>query len=276
MKRLCWIGIGTMMTLAIMGFAKGFQFSKSLETIPKSEAVPLPEIVQNSNRPLVAFGPNEQLIYDIHYGPIPAGRAALEVHPMSNGLWKLEARGWSRKFYDWVFPVRDSYISHFNPNTQLPERFLRNVREGNYRLNQDYEFNWAAGWCETEEHRRRTPETEDAFALKCRMHDLVSAFYVMRNMDFSQMVPGSHLTMPTLVDGELISLQVTLVARENIQWEGKTTQTLRFQPVIQEGRIWKSRDDLTLWVSDDNRHIPLLIQTDLLIGSLKIRLQSNS
>ena len=42
--------------------------------------------------------------------------------------------------------------------------------------------------------------------------------------------------------------------------------------MVQEGRIWKDADDLTVIVSADDRHLPVLIESDLVIGSVRLEL----
>lgn len=259
---------------AMTALAGVHEFSSTLTTVPKPLAFPLSPSDLVPDRPITAFAPGERLEYDIDYGPIPAGTASLEVIAQPDGTWRLEGEGRSRRFYDWVFKVRDSYVSVFDPASQLPVRFLRDVKEGGYELHQDYRFDWSAGWCETEEHRRRTPNEEDAFALPGRLQDMVSAFYMLRNMDFTGAAPGDIFTLPTIVDGELFPLAVTFVGREQVRLAGSTHSALLFQPVIQEGRIWSSRDDLQIWVSDDEAHTPLIAETQLLIGSMRLTLTS--
>ncbi len=41
---------------------------------------------------------------------------------------------------------------------------------------------------------------------------------------------------------------------------------------MQSGRVFKEKESLTVWVSDDDNKIPLLIKADLAVGSLKASL----
>jgi hypothetical protein len=260
------ISIGVLMPL-------GFEFSSSLMTLPKQEATPLPDsALSPKEHGALPFGPGESLTFDVDYGIIPAGTARVRVLEGQNGLWRIEAEGKSRRFYDWVFPVRDSYISIVDPARRLPVRFIRSVNEGGYRLEQDYQFNWKEGWCETEEHRRRTPNLEDAFQLPGRIQDMVSAFYFARGMDFSNMTAGDVFSIPTLVDGERFDLRVRYAGMATAKAAGQEWACLVFHPVIEEGRVWSSPDDLTIYISADERHLPVLVESDLLIGAMRMTL----
>jgi murein L,D-transpeptidase YafK len=41
---------------------------------------------------------------------------------------------------------------------------------------------------------------------------------------------------------------------------------------VQAGRVFKEKESLTVWVSDDANKIPLLVKADLAVGSLKATL----
>jgi len=51
-------------------------------------------------------------------------------------------------------------------------------------------------------------------------------------------------------------------------------RSLVFRPVVQKGRVFKQEDDLTIWISEDNNHIPLRVEAKILIGSIKMDLKS--
>ena len=42
--------------------------------------------------------------------------------------------------------------------------------------------------------------------------------------------------------------------------------------MLQEGRVFKDQEDMTVWISDDKNRIPVRVQTDILIGSIKMDL----
>lgn len=253
-----------------------FEFSTTLQTLPKQGiAPPTPELLTPPSKlTSLPFAPGEHLRFDVDYGFIPAGTAEVKVVEDRGGLWRIEAIGKSRRFYDLVFPVRDEYTSIIDPMLRLPVRFIRSVSEGGYRLEQDYRFNWEQGWCETEEHRRRTPDLEDAFRMPGRVQDMVSAFYFARGYDFSALKAGERFAIPTLVDGELYNLEIQYSGLETVEAAGRHWSCMVFHPVIQEGRIWSSPDDLTLYISADERHIPVMVESDLLIGAMRMTLVS--
>jgi hypothetical protein len=49
-----------------------------------------------------------------------------------------------------------------------------------------------------------------------------------------------------------------------------------FEPMVQKGRIFKHDDDLQVWISDDASHVPIRAQANVLVGSIKLDLESYS
>jgi len=49
---------------------------------------------------------------------------------------------------------------------------------------------------------------------------------------------------------------------------------LKFRPVVQSGRVFKEQESVTLWVSDDKNKLPIRIQADILVGSIKADLEN--
>ena len=50
----------------------------------------------------------------------------------------------------------------------------------------------------------------------------------------------------------------------------------KFVPVVQEGRVFKSEEDMNVWVTDDANKIPILLQSKILVGSVKMEISGYS
>src|SRR5690606_10376289 len=104
------------------------------------------------------------------------------------------------------------------------------------------------------------------------VQDMISAFYYARTIDFSTAKPGDIFTIETFMDDELWPLRMKYVGKETIKLRNGKFRCLKFQPAVQEGRIFKGNDDLNVWVTDDGNRIPVLAQAKVLVGSIKMEL----
>jgi hypothetical protein len=63
------------------------------------------------------------------------------------------------------------------------------------------------------------------------------------------------------------------LGKETIKVDAGTFNCIRFAPVVQKGRVFKKEEDLSVWVTDDVNHLPILAQAKLMVGSVKIELK---
>jgi hypothetical protein len=43
---------------------------------------------------------------------------------------------------------------------------------------------------------------------------------------------------------------------------------------VQSGRVFKEQESVTLWVSDDQNKLPIRLQADILVGSIKADIEN--
>ena len=66
-----------------------------------------------------------------------------------------------------------------------------------------------------------------------------------------------------------MTLDIRFYGTETIKTKFGKVNCLKFSPLVEPGRIFDSPDDVTIWVSNDNNKIPIRIQFNLIIGSVK-------
>ena len=51
-----------------------------------------------------------------------------------------------------------------------------------------------------------------------------------------------------------------------------TYNAIKIAPQLIEGTIFKGGEKMTVWISDDDNHIPLRVDSPILVGSIKVDL----
>jgi hypothetical protein len=214
-----------------------------------------------------AFKEGEVLSYRVHYGFIEAGVAIIEVKPEieeigGRKVYHVVGNGYSKGTFDFFFKVRDRYESYIDKDALLPWLFIRRVDEGGYKFSQNYFFN----------HYKKVVKTEDnqTYSIPDEVHDMISAFYAARNIDFSNAQKGDVFTIMSFVDKELWPLKMKYLGKDEIKTDIGKFKCLKFCPIVQRGRIFKKEEDLLVWITDDKNHIPLRAQAKILVGSIKM------
>src|SRR4051812_15216415 len=258
----CAIIISVLFVASSSHVTRTQQISQSIQSISGS---PLPS---NPNK---AFKEGEVLTYRMHYGLINAGVAVLEVKPdiiNVNGrkVYHIVGTGYTTGTTDWFFKVRDRYETYLDKDALLPWLFVRRVDEGGFKFSQDYVFNHYTGKVDIGNNEK--------FDIPQGVQDMVSAFYSARNMDLSNAKPGDEFSVPCFVDKELWPLTIRYMGKEVIETDLGDYRALKFQPIVQKGRVFKKDEDMTVWISDDKNHIPLMAKADVLVGSIKMEIST--
>ena len=68
------------------------------------------------------------------------------------------------------------------------------------------------------------------------------------------------------------NIQIKFIGKEEIKIRSGTYKCLKFVPVVQEGRIFKEEEDMTVWITDDKNKILILAEAKVLVGSIKMEL----
>lgn len=215
-----------------------------------------------------AFKRGEILKYRVHYGWIDAGEAIIQVTDETKlisgrSTFHCVGIGYSKGSFDWFFKVRDKYESYIDDQAILPWLFVRRVNEGGYIINQDYVFNHYKKTVDANGTNYSTPEN---------VQDMISSFYYARNIDYSTAKKGDIFTIKSFVDKETFDLKIKYVGKETIKTDMGKIKCLKFHPVVQKGRIFKTEDDLNVWISDDNNHIPIRAEAHVVVGTVKMEL----
>ena len=226
---------------------------------------PLPPAVNK------AFKAGEVLTYRLHYGIINAGVAVLEVKPdlievSGRKVYHIVGSGYTTGSTDWFYKVRDRYETYMDKDAMLPWLFVRRVDEGGYKFNQDYAFN----------HYTKKVDigNNEKFDVPAGIQDMVSAFYSARNMDLSNAKAGDLFSLTCFVDKEIWPLKIKFMGKEVIETDIGKYRCLKFRPIVQKGRVFKKEEDLNVWISDDDNHVPMRVKADILIGSIKMDITS--
>ncbi len=218
----------------------------------------------------VAFKRGEILKFRIHYGFVDAGEAVLEVKKEVKDIggrpsYHVVGTGRTLGAFDWFFKVRDRYESVIDERAMVPWLFIRRVNEGGYIINQNVSFDHYRDSARSEKKTISIPENTQ---------DLISAFYYARTIDFSNAQIGDQFHISGYLDDQIIPLNLKFLGREEVKTKHGNFRCLKLRPMLQEGRVFKEQEDMTVWVSDDKNHIPVRVQTNILIGSIKMDLTS--
>lgn len=220
-----------------------------------------------------AFDEGEWFQFRIHYGLITAGYATLEVDKTTlNGkkVFHIKGEGHTTGVTKWVFNVDDYYQTYMDVEKDIPYRFIRKIDEGGYTKDIQIDFNHQRGTARVTDKKYNTV---DDVELPLNPQDMVSSFYYLRNqIDHTTIQKGDVVQMNMFFDKSNHKFRLKFLGREVLNTSFGNIPCLIFRPYVEAGRVFKEEESLTVWVSDDENKMPILIKADLAVGSLKATL----
>jgi hypothetical protein len=220
----------------------------------------------------IAFQVDEEVTFTVYYAVagiyVNAGNAVFtsKLENINNRpVYHVTGDGKTNPSYDWIYRVRDKYESFIDTATMQPLKFLRNVNEGGYKIYQNITFNKTAN---------TAIATDGVFKVPACVQDVVSAMYYARNVDFSQLKPDDKIPFSMFLDNEVFNMYIRFVGREEIKTKYGKFRAIKIKPLLLKGTIFEGGENMTVWVSDDLNHIPVRVESPLVVGKVKIDMMS--
>lgn len=220
-----------------------------------------------------SYDTGEWLSFRVHYGFVTAGYATLEVDQATlNGkeVFHVKGEGRTTGLSRFFFKVEDIYQSYIDKDKDVPYRFIRKINEGGHTKDIQIDFNHGTKKALVNNKKHKEKAT---VSFPENVQDMVSAFYYLRNnLDVNDLKKNDEIGMDMFFDKENYKFKLKFLGKEIIKTDFGKVSCLVFRPYVQSGRVFKEKESLTVWVSDDDNRIPLLIKADLAVGSLKASL----
>lgn len=233
------------------------------------------------------FNAGEKITYDAYFnlGLIWVNAAQVDFTVQSTTYnkkpaYRLQAAGSTLNTFAKFYTVHDTLFSYCEKSTLKPLFYKRIAHENNYWAEDIFNFTKTTQQ-QTEIkttclRRKKQPNTKN-LKLDGVVTDLVTAIYRLRNYDFEQAQPGQYIPFAIAYDddGKKFDLNVKYVGKETITLKnGERYRCLKLKPKMITGGIFKSKEAVTIWITDDPNRIPVYVEAKIKVGSLKGYLRS--
>jgi hypothetical protein len=216
-----------------------------------------------------AFSDGEKLVFDVKYGFVTAGIGTMEIPKIK----KISGRDSyyvlftvnTVPSFDWMFKVRDRYETYIDKEALFPWRFEQHIREGKYSRDFSAFFDQRKGKAKTSEGEYTIPKN---------VNDILSAFYVVRTMDFSKMKVNDKVNLQNFYKDKVYDLDVRYLGKETIEVPAGKFECIVVEPLVKEGGLFKSEGSIIIYLTNDEAKMPVRVKTKVIIGSINADLTS--
>ncbi len=216
-----------------------------------------------------AFSPGERLDFVLEWGGVGAGDATMEVFretpPEGSESWRILSVTTSRTFVDLLYKVRNRFESYLDPATLATVKYVVQQKEGGRKRDFVLIYDQFRGEVTRLSKDKKGQSQSDMFTTVPGALDSLSALYVLRQQPLQV---GDKVGLTVFEGKKTYVLQVEVEGREKVKVPAGTFETLKLHPRLEEEGIFRKQGEMWIWVTDDERHMPVLMKTKVKIGSV--------
>lgn len=242
----------------------------ALLILPAITAILVLTLIDSSAKTL-PFNTRERFVYKAKWGGIEAGEAVIETlpyeyvdgRPFFHFVMTTQTSGAVDRIYK-IRERQDSYVDqNFTHSVQYEKRTMgKHPREVvvyfDWRLKNATYVNFG--------------EPEKSVSIVPGTFDPLSMFYVIRKHDLQE---GASIQIPITDGKKLISTRALVKSREKIVVNERTYDTYVIVPDFDLRKAFeKDQPDMKIWLTADDRRIPVKIESKQKIGKVVLELVS--
>ena len=218
--------------------------------------------------PTRSFAVGERAEYDVKYGVVHAGTAAVEVSAIDTvrgrdaWLFRLTMTAGVNLFL-YSYSVRDTMWSWVDTSSFQSLRFDQNQLDGGRRRQKRYEI-----FPERRAFRDGTQPEQPSVAEP--LDDLAFLFFVR---DQALRI-GATQTWDRYFKPRSNPVVLRVLSRDTVEAAERTWPTIVVRPIIKTSSMFADGAEARVWISDDPEHVIVQINTKLKVGSITMRLKS--
>lgn len=214
----------------------------------------------------------EKLSFRVEWHGITAGVATVNLVRPQADQWQttldLESAGMVSRLYH----VLDKY------KVQMNGKFCgiaseMNAEEGKHKKYEKVSFDpsqrkifyYERDYVKNQETRKEIDGNSCAY-------EITGALLTLRSLNLE---PGKSITLPMTDGKKAANVRIEAQGKENMQFEGKTYPTIRYEAFVFDNVLYKRKGRLQIWITDDSARLPLALrmQMSFPVGSINVELQ---
>jgi len=230
-----------------------------------------------------SFRKGELLEYKMSYGIFTVGKGVTQIDKQyykinNRDCFKVDVFGKTVGMVDWVADVDDQWGAYIDTSALVPHVSYRKIREGKYKKDEVINFDHVKGKIEAKVFNHKTNKFKPSlyFEAPAQVRDLISGFMYLRTQDLSKIKVGDTVVISGFFEDTFYKLNIVYKGKEVIRTKAGKFHTLVFKPLMPENSLFKGKDSITAWFSDDKNRMPLKVSANMFIGSAGVELTSYS
>jgi hypothetical protein len=211
----------------------------------------------------------EALLFEVRWMGMLAGRASMTVseRTMRDGreVYHIRTLAETSPFFSVFYMVRDVGETFVDARELYPWYFHLDQREGARAMKRTVAFDQHRGVAVyTKNH-----QAPEAVEVPLGVHDSLSSFYALRTVPLHV---GQAIHLKTFSNGRTYDVEVQVIRRERVDAYWGPVEALVVRTLMRFEDVLRQKGDVLIWVTDDERRLPVRMRTAIKVGSIEATL----
>jgi hypothetical protein len=208
----------------------------------------------------------EKFVYDLTWAGIKAGTASLELKN-DDGRIRIISTAHSADWISVFYTVDDRAESIVSEDSRrsslgLPESYRLKLREGKHRKDKEVIFDHEKNRAKYVDHLGEEYKEIDVPPL---VFDPISSFFYLRTL---RLVVGEPVYITMFDSKKVYNVEVQVLRKEKVTIPEGTFHTIVVKPLMKSEGIFYRKGEILIWLTDDAKHIPVMMQTKIPVGHI--------
>jgi hypothetical protein len=230
---------------------------------------PSPQTVatlKSESRPAaMPFFVGEELVFELRWMGLLAGNASMAVSGQvtrdGHDVYHIRSLAETSPFFSLFYNVRDMGETFVDVRELYPRYFRLDQREGSRAVQRTVAFDQQRGVAIYTTNQ----ETPQEVKVPLGVQDSLSSFYILRTLPLRV---GQSIHLNTFSNGKTYDVEVQILRREKVEAYWGPVDTLVVRPLMRFQEILRQKGEVLIWVTDDDRRLPIRMTTAIKVGSI--------
>ncbi|MDO8281928.1 MAG: DUF3108 domain-containing protein [Thermodesulfovibrionia bacterium] len=214
----------------------------------------------------------ENFVYHIFWSGIRAGKATMDFENTAEGI-RITSHETSTSFVSLFYKVDDTTQTTLYSDG-FPKSYTISISEGRHRREKATSFEMPAEDGKQKVVYRNILDKETVeFELEGKAYDALSALYELRKRPLKV---GTLEYLDIFEDKKTWKTEVQVIKKERIRTPAGEFDTILIKPMFKSEGLFLKKGDVYIWLSDDGKKIPVMIEIQTKAGNFKVKLSEGA
>lgn len=206
-----------------------------------------------------------------HFGLLwfEVGEATFSVSE-EEGNYKFTVKAKNHQRWDWLYKLNT--LHEASCTKSMEPIYMKSTTEENGVFGTDEMIYKNNNVYKHEQSSKHPNGWDTTYVRQNDSYDIINSVYVARNVDLS-INNGVNIPFYPIFGNDVVPVFGSIIGKERIKNHNKVSyDCLKCTATVGAGTIFTPDEPVYVWVTDDNRKIPILVEAKLRIGTVKVYL----